>query len=56
MPPGALDGESAAHILGVGIGGMRERTRQLGGRLEIHSAPGSGTLVRVTLPERSEAQ
>ena len=33
---------------GVGFGGMRERLRQLGGSLEIHS-DGSGTLINATL-------
>ncbi len=36
--------------LGVGIQGMRERMRQLGGRLEIHSQPGAGTVVNAILP------
>jgi two-component system, NarL family, sensor kinase len=35
--------------LGVGILGMRERMRQLGGRLEIRSGS-SGTTVRAVLP------
>jgi PAS domain S-box-containing protein len=35
--------------LGVGIAGMRERLRQLGGRLEIESES-PGTLVRAVLP------
>ena len=35
---------------GVGIQGMRERVRQLGGQLEIESVNGHGTLVRATLP------
>jgi PAS domain S-box-containing protein len=34
--------------LGVGIAGMRERLRQLGGRLEIESSP-KGTTVRATV-------
>jgi len=34
---------------GVGIRGMRERMRQLGGLLEIHSY-GSGTIVEARLP------
>jgi signal transduction histidine kinase len=36
-------------ILGVGIAGMRERIKQLGGRLEITSGK-KGTTVRVILP------
>jgi signal transduction histidine kinase len=35
--------------LGVGISGMRERVRQLGGRFSIDSSA-RGTSVRVTLP------
>ncbi len=36
-------------IVGVGIAGMRERVRQLGGHLEIDSGS-SGTSIRATLP------
>jgi signal transduction histidine kinase len=36
--------------LGVGIQGMTERIRQLGGRLEITSRPKRGTLVTATIP------
>lgn len=35
---------------GVGIAGMRERVKQLGGSFEILSTPGRGTLVRAILP------
>ena len=39
------------HALGhLGVSGMIERARQLGGRCAIDSAPGSGTTVRVQLP------
>jgi signal transduction histidine kinase len=41
----AEDGES-----GIGLVGMRERLRLLGGRLEIDSSPGGPTTVRATLP------
>jgi signal transduction histidine kinase len=41
----AEDGES-----GLGLVGMRERLRLLGGRLDIESAPGGPTIVRATLP------
>jgi signal transduction histidine kinase len=41
----AEDGQS-----GIGLVGMRERLRLLGGSLEIDSAQGGPTLVRATLP------
>jgi signal transduction histidine kinase len=34
----------------TGIRGMRERAMAAGGSLEIHSMPGEGTLIQVTLP------
>jgi signal transduction histidine kinase len=37
-------------IRGLGLLGMEERVKQLGGRLEIESQPGHGTLLRATLP------
>jgi two-component system, NarL family, sensor kinase len=43
------DTNGTASGLGVGILGMRERLRQLGGQLEIHSN-GHGTTVRAVLP------
>ena len=38
--------------LGVGLAGMRERIRQVGGTFAVHSA-GSGTLICATIPFRS---
>jgi PAS domain S-box-containing protein len=35
---------------GLGLVGMRERARNAGGTLEIDSAPGAGTRIRVALP------
>jgi signal transduction histidine kinase len=35
---------------GFGLRGLRERTEQLGGTLEVESAPGEGTTVSVTIP------
>ena len=36
-------------VLGVGLRGMNERVRQVGGRLELHSS-GAGTTVAATVP------
>jgi signal transduction histidine kinase len=41
----AEDGQS-----GIGIAGMRERLRLLGGCLKVESEPGGPTIVRATLP------
>jgi PAS domain S-box-containing protein len=50
IPPGVLEGP-ADNIqgLGVGIAGMRERVRQLGGRMEIITS-NEGTIIKATLP------
>jgi len=37
-------------VRGLGLLGMEERTRHLGGTFQIDSRPGRGTLLRVTLP------
>jgi signal transduction histidine kinase len=50
-----LDREIDHTRLGVGIAGMRERIRQLGGQLEIRSSS-KGTIVIAVLPRRQEAQ
>jgi signal transduction histidine kinase len=34
----------------LGLTSMEERAKRLGGRLEIRSAPGSGTTVRLEVP------
>jgi signal transduction histidine kinase len=50
MPSGTAELlRSGRAIVGVGIAGMRERVRQLGGSLEIESDD-NGTLIRATLP------
>ena len=41
---------------GLGLLGIRERVEALGGRLEIDSAPGKGTCVKVRLPGRDSRQ
>jgi signal transduction histidine kinase len=35
---------------GLGLLGIEERVAMLGGKCEIHSAPGSGTIVAIELP------
>jgi signal transduction histidine kinase len=54
IPPQALAARQENPTLGVGILGMRERLRQLGGQLEIASAP-EGTTVHVILPLQEAA-
>jgi two-component system, NarL family, sensor kinase len=44
---------SGTALSGVGIAGMRERVRQLGGLMKIHSGL-DGTAVRVTLPMKRQ--
>jgi signal transduction histidine kinase len=39
---------------GMGLAGMRERVRQQGGQLKITSAPGRGTVVRVSVSPAGE--
>jgi PAS domain S-box-containing protein len=40
----------------LGLAGIAERAESIGGRLDIVSAPGEGTLVRVAVPRLSEKQ
>ncbi|MBI4608850.1 MAG: hypothetical protein HY726_07580 [Candidatus Rokubacteria bacterium] len=55
MPPGVLERvKTGTGELGIGIAGMRERMRQLGGRLEVTSSS-SGTLVTAILPLNERA-
>jgi signal transduction histidine kinase len=54
IPPEKQDALNSSGTLGVGFRGMRERLRQLGGTLEIHSNE-NGTLVSASLPVPSAA-
>lgn len=47
-------GFDAAKMRGLGILGMEERVRQLGGQFEIRSAPGKGTELHARLPIPTE--
>jgi signal transduction histidine kinase len=50
MPPAYVEpGSNVRSIVGVGIAGMRERMRQLGGRVEIESGD-NGTCINATIP------
>jgi signal transduction histidine kinase len=35
---------------------MRERAAAIGGTLEVESAPGEGTIIRLSAPARGEAR
>lgn len=43
--------QAARRSRGLGVPGMEERIRELGGTLEIVSAPGKGTAVRASIPK-----
>ena len=49
IPDGVLDHSSRIKTVGIGITGMRERVKQLGGSLEIETGH-NGTSVRATVP------
>jgi PAS domain S-box-containing protein len=49
VPESVLTGAPETPVLGVGIAGMKERVRQLGGHFEMKSSPG-GTTLHVCLP------
>ncbi|MBL8263282.1 MAG: hypothetical protein JNM58_12725 [Xanthomonadaceae bacterium] len=44
------DPEVAMRSGGSGLGGMRERLRLYGGRMELRSAPGQGARLRAVVP------
>ncbi len=54
IPPQKLAARQEQSMIGIGILGMRERMRQLGGQLEISSA-NQGTTVYVKLPLKEVA-
>lgn len=53
-PPSAATGWKPP--IGIGIAGMQERVRQLGGTLDIESEPGRGTVISVELPVTGSAE
>ena len=46
----------ALEIGGLGLAGVRERTDFAGGNLRIRSAPGTGTVVTITMPLHEDVQ
>jgi signal transduction histidine kinase/ABC-type uncharacterized transport system substrate-binding protein len=50
-----FDLSSLRHNEGIGIRSMKERTRLLGGKFEIHSQPGKGTTVMASVPLKRAA-
>jgi NarL family two-component system sensor histidine kinase YdfH len=51
-----FDVEAVAGLAGhYGLRGLRERARLLGGTLDVTSAPGQGTTIRLTVPRVEEA-
>ena len=53
MPKEVLDQFRSSGTAGVGLAGMRERVRELGGNLDLDSTS-KGTSLRVTIPVRQE--
>ena len=45
-----MDGNQSSKLNSMGLAGMRERARYLGGRLEVTSKPGEGTRVALLIP------
>ncbi|MGO8760317.1 MAG: two-component regulator propeller domain-containing protein [Terracidiphilus sp.] len=53
---GAVDANAEPPAGRFGLTGMRERAAAIGGTLEVKSAPGEGTTVRLSAPARGETQ
>jgi signal transduction histidine kinase/ABC-type uncharacterized transport system substrate-binding protein len=45
-----FDAKETGNKVGLGIRGMRERVRLVGGQFEIHSEPGNGTRIEACVP------
>ena len=45
------DGRGGADLAGgTGLIGLKDRVEALGGRISLHSPPGAGTTLQITLP------
>ncbi len=53
---GALERAAEATAGHFGLTGMRERAEAIGATLEVNSAPGAGTTIRLSVPARGEAR
>ena len=53
-PARAADGLRSRALAGFGLRIMRERAEARGGRIDVISAPGQGTIVEVRLPQEDE--
>jgi ligand-binding sensor domain-containing protein/two-component sensor histidine kinase len=53
---GALDYATGSSVGHFGLTGMRERAAAIGGTLEVSSARGEGTTIRLSVPARREAR
>ncbi len=51
-----FDPRKAIRPTAVGLSGIRERTKDIGGRLEIKSAPGEGTKICVMVPDMERGE
>ena len=47
---------NTARSIGVGVFGMAERVRELGGRFSMHRSPPKGTILRASLPRSERPQ
>jgi signal transduction histidine kinase/ligand-binding sensor domain-containing protein len=53
---GALERKAETSAGHFGLTGMRERAEAIGATLEVSSAPGEGTTIRLSVPARSETR
>ncbi|MCP4126013.1 MAG: histidine kinase [Gammaproteobacteria bacterium] len=51
-----FDPESDVRVEGIGLRNMRERVELLGGEFEIQSEPGTGTLLKASLPNEMKVK
>ena len=52
---GVSTGLTSVSGRGVGMGALRDAVERLGGKLDVESAPGEGTFIRVIVPDETRA-